>query len=48
MIVGLIKPNEGEIYLDNEKITTLPMYKRAPTGIGYLAHAASVFRKLIV
>ncbi|MBL0102882.1 MAG: LPS export ABC transporter ATP-binding protein [Bacteroidetes bacterium] len=48
MIVGLIKPNEGEIYLDNEKITTLPMYKRAQSGIGYLAQEASVFRKLSV
>ena len=48
MIVGLIKPNEGEIYLNNEKITTLPMYKRAQRGIGYLAQEASVFRKLSV
>lgn len=48
MIVGLIKPNEGEIYLDNEIITNLPMYKRAQRGIGYLAQEASVFRKLSV
>ncbi len=48
MIVGLVKPNEGEIYLNNEKITSLPMYKRAQSGIGYLAQEASVFRKLSV
>jgi lipopolysaccharide export system ATP-binding protein len=48
MIVGLVKPNEGEIYLDREKITDLPMYKRAQRGIGYLAQEASVFRKLSV
>jgi lipopolysaccharide export system ATP-binding protein len=48
MTVGLVKPNEGEIYLDNEKITNLPMYKRAKRGIGYLAQEASVFRKLTV
>lgn len=48
MIVGLVKPNEGEIYLDKEKITNLPMYKRAKRGIGYLAQEASVFRKLSV
>ncbi len=48
MIVGLVKPNEGEIFLDNEKITNLPMYKRAQRGIGYLAQEASVFRKLSV
>jgi len=48
MIVGLIRPNSGEIYLDNEKITGLPMYKRAQRGIGYLAQEASVFRKLSV
>ncbi len=48
MIVGLIKPNEGEIYFDSEKITGLPMYKRAQRGIGYLAQEASVFRKLSV
>lgn len=48
MIVGLIKPNGGEIFLENENITPLPMYKRAKLGIGYLAQEASVFRKLTV
>ncbi len=48
MIVGLIKPNEGEIFLDDENITELPMYRRAKKGIGYLAQEASVFRKLTV
>jgi lipopolysaccharide export system ATP-binding protein len=48
MIVGLIKPNEGKIFLDNEDITALPMYQRARKGIGYLAQEASVFRKLTV
>lgn len=48
MIVGLIKPNEGNIFLNNENITDLPMYRRAKRGIGYLAQEASVFRKLTV
>lgn len=48
MIVGLIKPNEGDIFLDNENITKLPMYRRSKLGIGYLAQEASVFRKLSV
>lgn len=48
MIVGLIKPNEGKIFLENENITQLPMYQRAKRGIGYLAQEASVFRKLTV
>jgi lipopolysaccharide export system ATP-binding protein len=48
MIVGLIAPNEGLIYLDNENITYEPVYKRAQKGIGYLAQEASVFRKLSV
>lgn len=48
MIVGLIKPNEGKIYLKDEDITSLPMYQRARRGIGYLAQEASVFRKLTV
>lgn len=48
MIVGLIKPNEGKIFLDNEEITQLPMYQRARKGIGYLAQEASVFRRLTV
>ena len=48
MIVGLIKPNSGKIYLDKEEITKFPMYKRAQYGIGYLAQEASVFRKMSV
>ncbi len=48
MITGLIKPNEGHIFLDDEDITTLPMYKRAQKGLGYLAQEASVFRKMSV
>lgn len=48
MIVGLIKPNEGQIFLEDEEITDLPMYQRAKRGIGYLAQEASVFRKLTV
>lgn len=48
MIVGLIQPNEGEVFLEDRKITKLPMYKRAKLGIGYLAQEASVFRKLSV
>ena len=48
MIVGLIKPNEGRIFLDEEEITPLPMYQRARKGLGYLAQEASVFRKLTV
>jgi lipopolysaccharide export system ATP-binding protein len=48
MIVGLIKPNAGDIFLDDENITKLPMYKRARKGLGYLAQEASVFRKLTV
>lgn len=48
MIVGLVKPNSGEIFLDDENITGLPMYKRAKRGIGYLAQEASVFRHLTV
>jgi lipopolysaccharide export system ATP-binding protein len=48
MIVGLIKPNAGNIFLENENITQLPMYQRAKMGIGYLAQEASVFRKLTV
>ena len=48
MIVGLIKPNDGHIYLDDQDITGLPMYKRSKLGIGYLAQEASVFRKLSV
>ena len=48
MIVGLVKPNEGRIFLDEANITSLPMYRRAKRGIGYLAQEASVFRKLSV
>ncbi|AHM61225.1 ABC transporter ATPase [Flammeovirgaceae bacterium 311] len=48
MIVGLIKPNEGRIFLEDEEITSLPMYRRAKKGIGYLAQEASVFRTLSV
>ena len=48
MIVGLIKPTEGKIFLDQTEITKFPMYKRAQHGIGYLAQEASVFRKLTV
>ncbi|HTF05189.1 MAG TPA: LPS export ABC transporter ATP-binding protein [Bacteroidia bacterium] len=48
MIVGMIKPNEGRVYLDEADITNEPMYKRAQRGIGYLAQEASVFRKLTV
>ncbi|MCB0458429.1 MAG: LPS export ABC transporter ATP-binding protein [Flavobacteriaceae bacterium] len=48
MIVGMIKPNEGRIFLDNEEITHDSMYKRAQKGVGYLAQEASVFRKLSV
>lgn len=48
MIVGMIKPNSGRIYLDDLDITNEPMYKRAQYGVGYLAQEASVFRKLSV
>jgi lipopolysaccharide export system ATP-binding protein len=48
MVVGLIKPDEGAVYLDNDDITKLAMYKRAQLGIGYLPQEASVFRKLSV
>lgn len=48
MMVGLIKPNGGKVFLDNEDITSEPMYKRAQMGVGYLAQEASVFRKLSV
>jgi lipopolysaccharide export system ATP-binding protein len=48
MVVGLIKPDEGEVYLNEQNITDLPMYKRAQMGIGYLPQEASVFRKLSV
>ena len=48
MIVGLVKPNDGKIWLDDMEITDFPMYKRAQYGIGYLAQEASVFRKLSI
>ena len=48
MVVGLIKPDEGKVFLDDREITRLPMYKRAQLGIGYLPQEASVFRKLSV
>ena len=48
MIVGMIKPNSGKIFLNDEEITSYPIYKRAQKGIGYLAQEASIFRKLSV
>lgn len=48
IIVGLIRPNEGKIFFDDEDVTNLPMYKRAQRGVGYLAQEASVFRHLTV
>lgn len=48
MTVGLIRPNEGRIFLDDREITSEPMYRRAQLGVGYLAQEASVFRKLSV
>jgi len=48
MIVGLVKPNVGEVYLNEERITALPLYKRAQKGISYLPQEASVFRNLTV
>jgi|TARA_B110000444_G_scaffold259569_1_gene303754 lipopolysaccharide export system ATP-binding protein len=47
-VVGMVKPDEGEVLLDNENITRLPMYRRAQKGIGYLAQDPSVFRKMTV
>jgi len=47
-VVGLVRPDEGQVFLDQEDITSLPMYKRAKMGIGYLPQEASVFRKLSV
>jgi len=48
MIVGMVRPNEGRIYLEDDDITRLPMYKRARRGVGYLAQETSVFRELTV
>src|SRR5580704_6758758 len=48
MVVGFVRPDEGSVYLNEQDITKLPMYKRAQMGIGYLPQEASVFRKLSV
>ena len=48
MIVGLVQPEQGSIYLDNQNITKFPMYKRAQLGLGYLAQEASIFRRMTV
>lgn len=48
MIVGMVKPNSGKIFLDNKDITSEPMYRRAQLGVGYLPQEASVFRKLSI
>jgi lipopolysaccharide export system ATP-binding protein len=48
MIVGMIRPNQGQVFIDDEEITELPMYQRARRGIGYLSQEPSVFRKLSV
>jgi lipopolysaccharide export system ATP-binding protein len=48
MIVGLVKPEDGDVYLDNKELTGLPMHKRAQAGIGYLPQEASIFKKLTV
>jgi lipopolysaccharide export system ATP-binding protein len=48
MIVGMIRPNEGRVFLDDEEITDIAMYRRARKGIGYLPQEASVFRKMTV
>ncbi|RJP61405.1 MAG: LPS export ABC transporter ATP-binding protein [Ignavibacteriales bacterium] len=48
MIVGMIKPNDGKVFLESQEITKMPMYKRARLGIGYLPQEASVFRRLSV
>jgi len=48
MITGMIKPESGRVFLDNEEITTVPMYQRAKMGIGYLPQEASIFRRLTV
>src|SRR6187549_1999116 len=48
MTVGLIKPDEGKVFINDRDITNLPMYKRAQMGIGYLPQVASIFRKLSV
>ena len=48
MMVGLVKPDQGNVYLDDQDITKTPMYKRSKMGIGYLPQEVSVFRKLSV
>jgi len=48
MIVGMIRPNEGRVFIDDDELTNLPMYQRARKGIGYLSQEPSVFRKLSV
>ena len=48
MMVGLVTPNDGDIYLNETRLTGMPMYKRARLGVGYLAQEASVFRNLTV
>jgi lipopolysaccharide export system ATP-binding protein len=48
MIVGLLTPDEGEVYLDGDEITRLPMYRRARLGVGYLSQESSIFRGLTV
>ena len=48
MMVGLVTPNSGDIFLNDIKLTRMPMYKRARLGVGYLAQEASVFRNLTV
>ena len=48
MIVGLVRPNKGNVFFDNQDITSAPMYKRAQMGIGYLPQEVSVFRRLSV
>lgn len=48
MMVGMVKPNSGSVFIDNTQITGLPMYKRARLGIGYLPQEASIFRKMTV
>ena len=48
IIVGLVRPDGGKVYLDGKEITKLPMYKRAQLGVGYLPQEASVFRDLSV
>jgi len=48
MVVGMIRPTQGMVFVDNEEITTQPMYKRARMGIGYLSQEASIFRRMTV